>query len=103
MAKVAIALRLTPEALAWVDGYAKTRKVSRQVVLESAVAEFQEACGGGVPDLVPTDSSASRRELAVAATGHAVAPARALLGRDPDAWARQQRLNAARDRTRGKS
>ncbi len=51
MAKTAVALRLAPEVLEWADGYAAQRGVSRQVVLESAVASFMEDCKAGVPEL----------------------------------------------------
>jgi predicted transcriptional regulator len=52
VAKIAVALRLEPDVLAWLDAYAKGRKVSRQVVLETAVDAFRAECQGGVPDLV---------------------------------------------------
>jgi hypothetical protein len=51
MAKQAVALRLAPEVLEWADGYAEARGVSRQVVLESAVASFMDDCERGVPEL----------------------------------------------------
>lgn len=53
MAKVAVAVRLSPETVELVDAQAKARGVSRQVVLESAVASFLDDCRRGVPDLVP--------------------------------------------------
>ena len=81
MAKQAVALRLEPELLAWVDSYAKSRKVSRQVVLETAVEGFKVDCSGGVPDLPAL-------------------PAKAPVEDGPAQWlaARQARLNAAKYR-----
>lgn len=60
MAKQAIALRLAPGVLAWVDTYARSRKVSRQVVLETAVEAFKDHCSGGVPDLVAVEEAPRR-------------------------------------------
>lgn len=51
MAKQAVALRLDPAVLEWADSYAESRGVSRQSVLESAVASFRDDCEAGVPDV----------------------------------------------------
>jgi hypothetical protein len=51
VAKQAVALRLEPETLEWLDGYAKERGASRQRVLEAAVRDFRATCAGGVPEL----------------------------------------------------
>lgn len=61
MAKQAVAVRLTPETIEAVDAYAKTRGVSRQVVLESFVMSGLDNSTRGVPDL-PKDSTPSRQE-----------------------------------------
>jgi hypothetical protein len=51
MAKQRVDLRLDPELVAWVDGYAKERGVSRTDLLESALAGFKDDAERGVPEL----------------------------------------------------
>jgi hypothetical protein len=51
MARQRVDLRLDPELVAWVDGYARERGVSRTDLLESALAEFRVDCERGVPEL----------------------------------------------------
>ncbi len=75
MAKVPVAVRLTPELVEWADEYARERtlvareagelakgeKISRQQVLESAVEAFRDDCLAGVPEL----RAAVRRQSSV--------------------------------------
>lgn len=60
MAKQAVAVRLSSEAIEWADAYASSRDVSRQVVLESAIESFRADCAAGVPEL----RLAARRQAA---------------------------------------
>lgn len=50
MSKV-LSLRVEDDLADWVDSYAESRGVSRQVLLEGALASFKEDCEGGVPEL----------------------------------------------------
>lgn len=50
-AKTRVQVRVDPELLAWADGYAKLRGSTRTDILDAALREFREACGGGVPDV----------------------------------------------------
>jgi hypothetical protein len=59
MAKVQAPLKLEPETLGWIDEYVKSRGVTRQVWLESAVSSYVEECLRGVPEF----SAAVRRQL----------------------------------------
>lgn len=88
MAKQAVALRLEPELLAWVDAYAKGRKVSRQVVLETAVEAFRSDCEGGVPDFTAVEAPVAARSKASDAPSYA-----SVLGM------RQRALNEAKARS----
>jgi hypothetical protein len=88
MAKVPVALRLSPESLARVDAYAKGRETSRQVVLETFVLGGLEDTERGVPDLVKPEPAAKR----VSDAEHSAQDFRAAT------WARQQKLNEAKER-----
>jgi hypothetical protein len=103
MAKKAATFRLEVDLLDWVATYAKSRGTTQAVVLEGALSAFRDGCEGGVPDLPVADSPEVRRERAREATGGQVRPASVLSRPSSDVWARQVRLNAARDRARAKS
>lgn len=93
MAKVPIALRLQPETLDWLDGYARSRGSSRQVILEAAVESLREDVLGGVPDLPPEPKpSPAVRSRPVVKPVPGVRPAREFV-LNP----RQARLNRARE------
>jgi hypothetical protein len=94
VAKVAVAVRLAPDVVAWADGFAKSRGCSRQVVLEAAVLAYREDAAGGVSvastAVLPKLSS---RSVPVEVRGPALS--------GPREWAleRQRKLNAGRGRS----
>jgi hypothetical protein len=90
VAKVARAVRLTPETVERVEALAKSLSVSQQVVLESAVEDYLDSAGRGTPDVA--------QEQAAPRSTPNPSPAFA------DAkGTRQQRLNAAMLRARARS
>lgn len=46
-----VSVRLEDELVAWLDGYAEKRGVSRTELLGSAIESFRDDCERGVPDL----------------------------------------------------
>lgn len=80
--------RLPDELADWLDDYAAKRKVKRSVIVEAAVREFMEACGGGVPVLpAPRPPGPSSRQQ----TSTAARPSLVHVINE-----RQARLNAAK-------
>jgi hypothetical protein len=92
MAKVAVALRLSPGVIARVDAYAKARSTSRQVVLETFVLSGLEDTERGVPDLVKPEPKTPVSEPALSGYEREAQEFRAAR------WARQQKLNEAKER-----
>lgn len=104
MAKVPIALRLAPEDVERVDAYAKKRKVSRQVVLETFVLGGLDDSSRGVPDLAAEEMASLQESKRAVRDAHA---ARAIPGvttaseiarrrANPSGMSRQARIEKGR-------
>ena len=98
MAKKVLSLRLDGEALEWVDSYAASREVSRQAVLDAAVASFGRRASGGVPDFEPERKAKVRPARPVsgpAAVGRVGAKPEPVVTQKEVMAERQVRLNRA--------
>jgi hypothetical protein len=103
--------RVPDELADWAEGYARERGVTRQALIEMALADFRESCRGGVPDVEPEPAEALRptpvkgQVRPTSLTGAQVRAgqivrASSLVGPSALALERQRRLNVSADRAR---